>query len=341
MSLLIMDPALQVTWLWGPLVLHYFCQPVLFWNILRRPVWWQLGGVCGFALSSLILGRRIASQCEFHHSWGLAFVPHGSMGMKLSHLLIHTAFKKGDFADVYGLSSFSRATAFLLFVPTVVFCPVKHESPNTLELGWEALRRGLLQLLLAVAIAAAVVGLKVHDVLPSALRTLLMVYLVLLTSAGSQDLLFNAPTRLLVGPGATVIDMVLVSAKATSVRDFWRRHSHSTGYHLRKMFYEPLGGRTNAIVATIAPFLYNALFHVYWWAPMYGFVASGFFPCLLLPPLVMVAEHWWGGCPGAAAINFLVLQLCFLLCIPYFSEAIRLPSIADFSRELLGGGVLW
>ena len=115
----------------------------------------------------------------------------------------------------------------------------------------------------------------------------------------------------------------------------------STGFHLRKMFYEPLGGRQRVVAATFVPFLYNALFHVLWWAPMYSDVQPGYFPCLLLPPVALVAEaaltrRLGPRSTAMALLNFAALLGFFWVAAPYFYALMRVPSLHEYAQELLG-----
>ena len=104
----------------------------------------------------------------------------------------------------------------------------------------QVLLRGVVQLLAAVLLAVGVVHGGLTDLVPSPLQPFLQIYMLILTSAALTDLLFSAPTRLLLGPGVTVIDMAQAPVLSGSIRTFWRRHSHSTGpLHPRRFVGAP------------------------------------------------------------------------------------------------------
>ena len=328
--------------------------------VINKPRWSILVALGVFLAGTLSLGKSI-----FYESGGnvnpdaaLFWVPFAMQITRYVHALSVGGTK---FANTFGLTSFSRVAAFMLSVPTIIFfdsnAVVAGAKANSRAKGLWILGRGLLHLIVFISANSAVVELDELGYIESLPWWLERIFATLLFTCATalQDLLFNAPTRLLVGNGAMVIDICDNPLFISSPRDIWRRWTVSAGYHFRKGFYEPLGGNSNVFVATMVPFVVNAVVHVFWWSvATTGRLEWGFvYPLLVMPLATLLIDElvigpkgllgwkrssWKYRLVGYAQLLAIIISMCPLLLqilnLPQSLRSMALKNLGQAIEEL-------
>jgi len=343
------NPCATTVWL---LVGFYLIQPFVMKALVveGKPFMSRLMG--------LVLLLTVSAQLflRWQQEIGASLPPEGIFMLAyyafLAIKIVHGIADGDEFTKSFGIgSSFPRLAAFTLLPPTVMFdgagdiSAAEGQRPtNNTMLPWMTnnrvygvylVLRGMLQIGIMVALSKLV--LLYEDTarsLPYWIQVIGSAYLcVIIPGGGINDIIQNGPTRILVG-GSNGINVVIIDTSdapllTTSPRDFWHRWSKSAGYHLRKAFYEPLGGGQNPVVATAAAFGVNVALHVFWLGPATtGRLGWGYVWMLDVAPVAAVVierrllraafrEESW----QHRVANFAVFQILIVLVYPCFSAS--------------------
>lgn len=328
---------------WVTALAAYLLQPfVVQIFMLNRPLALRLLGSVISLASLYITATWVTRSIEYDPLIGLVFAPHGFLVARILNLLVDS-----NAATAFGLSSFWRVIAFTLLPATVVFTgAMKGELPNTRRRGLEILGRGVVQQVALVIIALGITKKDILQYLPAKAHVALYLIMILLASGAAADIVFNAPTRLIVGSSAVVIDTSEVPFQMKSVANFWQRHSKSVSFHLKRSVYNPLGGKQKMVVASIATFLVSAFIHVYWWSMMItGRIGYEYFTLLLVPGVFIVVEskllQLLGLSPSEGIVRwtrFLAARILGSALLPLFLSAAGLPEKPyGYAKMVLGG----
>jgi hypothetical protein len=261
--------------------LLWLAQPFFWhWLVIRR-------SRSRIFLACLLFGTCILLLARSLHATGTAtprpeiimllWLPLAMLSVRYLHAL---AVGGDEIAHHFGLTSFTRVAIFTLCVPTVKFkeAPVVGPNGNSRQRAIFDLRACLLEMVAVVGTSSVIIHFGLDSELPDWAQRLVYAYL-LVFSAYVPKLLFEIPVRFLLGNRVMIVPLTTMPYLTSSPRDVWHRWSISAGYHYRKGFSDPLGGKENRIVATVAPFFVNCVLHMFLWSfmirgesPAYEFV---------------------------------------------------------------------
>ena len=198
-----------------------------------------------------------------------------------------------NFANHFGLTTFSRVTAFTLSVPAVRFDDDKKND----DIKRDGATGGskfptcddklllhdfmicCMDLIVTVIICGFILYAKLDIILPNWMQRIVRVY-IMGFSTTIIKLVLEIPSRILLQQCDNVSYVIPLYDRpylTCSPRDLWRRWSVTAGYLYRKGFYEPLLQTTWAsndsnknyftiLVATSCCFFVNCVLHIYWWS---------------------------------------------------------------------------
>jgi len=328
--------------------IFFLLQPlVMILLVIGKPRPHNVAALSIFLLGTCAIAHRLSTEMEPCTEASVLWYPFAMQAVRYTHAV---AVGGEHVAKLFGLTSYPRVSIYILSPPTVIFADGDGAATggamaNT-RLRWlKTLLGGLLQMVLAVILARIVLILDLDRNLPELGCRILVCYCHALTM-GATNIIFDAPVQFFLGNRVAIYDCNYWPVLALSMRNLWQRMTLSAGYLFRKGFYEPLGGRSSAMMAaTIAPFAVNSVLHVYIWGYWIQFRAVYEFVHLLITlPLTLfffeeyiLSRHCLRSSWLYGAINYCMLLLSAYWIAPLFGRAQLLPTeLRGVALNILG-----
>jgi len=331
--------AMAAFYLVQPLVMHFL--------VINKPRSFNALALVMFLFSTMSLAHQLSlTDMKLGADMALLWAPFAMQMVKYVHAV---AVGGNRVARQFNLTSFSRAAIYILAPPTVIFtdAPVEGPKGNTRIKGLWTILEGVIQLILAVTIVTLVLELRLDQSLPEWTQRVVTMYCRALCM-GMNNILYDGPTRVLLGNRVMVFDSSNWPVLSTSQRKLWRRWSLGAGYLFRTGFYEPLGGRNNAFWATTVPFVVNCFIHVFVWGywmqfrPVYEYVHLQItlpLSCMLLLEEFLLERCFkWSRTSWPYQITNYIALLISMCCAAHLAAGALLlpPDLRGTALHLLG-----
>jgi hypothetical protein len=268
---LLIVASITLVWLAQPWVMYYMVLPCSRTSIFVT--------VLVFATITAYLGSQLHKSLEDITIKPLCFIllwyPVAMQFMRYLH-----AWSVGGkvFQSHFGLTEFDRVRIFMLCPCTVQFQTKIYDDNKPRATTTDHLKKDIkiafMDIFITVGGCGLILLLGLDTLLPELLQRVVRVY-IMGFSTSILKVVLECPCRWLLRNDGRIIRILPIYDRphlTLCPRGLWHRWSVTAGYHLRKGFYEPLGGGCNDTTsaqkyfATAVPFGVNCLLHVTWWS---------------------------------------------------------------------------